>query len=197
MLKPKYDPLIFAIVFSGVVLCLVYFAIKEVINQKRHEEHKMKLRRKLEKELIRWEVGSHSLPEILTVSPDGDGLVVGIGHDVTANDKLELDDEITVDEMNTFFKVDVTASLDAMTGVLAKYQDHPDEVHLVVSAMCFQMGRRGVLKFKKMVQAIDDCNYGKAADEMLDSLWAKQTPVRAKRMASLMRLAIPSSPGGG
>ena len=192
----KWDPLIFAIVFSVLVGTLITFAIINGLKQANNEEHKMKLRRKLEKELIRWEVGSHSLPEILTVSPDGDGLVVGIGHDVTANDKLELDDEITVEEMNTFFKVDVTASLDAMTGVLAKYQDHPDEVHLVVSAMCFQMGRKGTLRFKKMIQAIDNYDYGRAADEMLDSRWAKQTPVRAKRMASLMRLAIPSSPGG-
>ena len=181
---------------SLVVGTLITFAIINGLKQANDEEYKMNLRRKLEKELIRWEVGPTPLKQILTVKADGDGLVVGIGHDILKTDNLELGDEITVDEMNTFFKVDVTACLDIMTGVLANFQDHPAEVHLVVSAMCFQMGRRGVLKFKKMIQAINDCNYDKAADEMLDSLWAKQTPERAKRMASLMRLAVPSSAGG-
>ena len=53
--------------------------------------------------------------------------------------------------------------------------------------MCYQMGLAGVLRFRKMIQALNRNDYGKAADEALDSLWAEQTPNRAKRVAEWIR----------
>ena len=43
-----------------------------------------------------------------------------------------------------------------------------------------------------MKKAIDDRNYELAASEMLDSLWSKQTPNRANRLADRMRKAYDS-----
>jgi lysozyme len=37
-----------------------------------------------------------------------------------------------------------------------------------------------------MLGSIEDGQYGEAAVEMLDSLWAQQTPERAKRLAKQM-----------
>lgn len=53
----------------------------------------------------------------------------------------------------------------------------------VIISMMYQMGFTGVLKFKKMIAAIYEGDYGTASDEMLDSRWAKQTPERANRHA--------------
>ena len=53
----------------------------------------------------------------------------------------------------------------------------------VIISMMYQMGYTGVLKFKKMIAAIYEGDYGTASDEMLDSRWAKQTPERANRHA--------------
>lgn len=57
----------------------------------------------------------------------------------------------------------------------------------VLTEMVFQLGINGVRKFSKMLDAIARNDFDGAADEMLDSAWAKQTPERAQRLADLMR----------
>ena len=58
----------------------------------------------------------------------------------------------------------------------------------VVLDMHYQLGARGFRKFKKLRRAIDASDWSIAADEMLDSTWAReQTRTRAKRLARMMR----------
>lgn len=55
--------------------------------------------------------------------------------------------------------------------------------------MAYQLGVGGLLKFKKMLKALEKQDYETAAKEGLDSLWARQTPNRARRlMAKMERL---------
>lgn len=56
----------------------------------------------------------------------------------------------------------------------------------VLLNMAFQLGIGGLLKFKRALGSIEDGQYGKAAVEMLDSVWALQTRARAHRMAKQM-----------
>ncbi len=64
----------------------------------------------------------------------------------------------------------------------------PAKAQEVIANMAYQMGVDGVLEFKKMWAALKNKDYQKAADEMLDSKWAReQTPNRAKRLAEIMR----------
>ena len=56
----------------------------------------------------------------------------------------------------------------------------------VLINMAFQLGINGLLKFKRALGSIEDGQYSEAAMEMLDSLWAQQTPERAKRLAKQM-----------
>ena len=67
------------------------------------------------------------------------------------------------------------------------YLELPEKAQEVVANMAYQMGVGGVLKFKKMWAALKEGDYKKAANEMLDSRWAKQTPNRAKELAEIMR----------
>ena len=53
--------------------------------------------------------------------------------------------------------------------------------------MVYQMGVKGVLNFKNMIKALENKDYKKAGDEMLDSKWAKQTPARANRLSKAMK----------
>lgn len=62
-----------------------------------------------------------------------------------------------------------------------------DNRKVVLVSMVFQMGGSGVSKFKNMLKALDNHNYGIASEEMLDSRWAKQTPSRAKRLSIMMK----------
>lgn len=57
----------------------------------------------------------------------------------------------------------------------------------VLMNMAFQMGVRGLLGFKATLNMVVHGDYASAADHMLDSAWARQTPNRAKRLALQMR----------
>jgi len=56
----------------------------------------------------------------------------------------------------------------------------------VLLDMAYNLGSK-FFQFKKMIAALKEDNYDKAADEMLDSLWAEQVGKRAKRLALMMR----------
>lgn len=49
--------------------------------------------------------------------------------------------------------------------------------------MAFQMGITGVLQFQRSLAAIRDERWADAANNLLQSTWAKQTPERARRVA--------------
>ena len=56
--------------------------------------------------------------------------------------------------------------------------------------MAFQMGVDGLLGFKNTLNFVRSGDYLNAADGMLQSLWAKQTPERAKRIAQQMKTGV-------
>lgn len=57
----------------------------------------------------------------------------------------------------------------------------------VMIDMAYNLGITGLLKFRKMIAAIELGDYEKAAKEMLDSKWARQVGKRAQRLAEMMR----------
>ncbi len=63
----------------------------------------------------------------------------------------------------------------------------PIDIQDVLLSMSYQMGVTGVTRFKKMLAAMLLKDWTKAADEMLDSKWARQTPNRAKRLSEIVR----------
>ena len=66
------------------------------------------------------------------------------------------------------------------------YDDLPQEAKEVLMEMSYQLGVTGVSKFKKALAGMENGDWDKAADEMLDSLWARQTPNRAKDLSSII-----------
>ena len=60
----------------------------------------------------------------------------------------------------------------------------PEEAQLVIANMCFQLGRPRLSKFKKFIAAVKEQDWERAADEMKDSRWYKQTTARAERLIS-------------
>ena len=57
----------------------------------------------------------------------------------------------------------------------------------VLVQMAYQMGVEGLLKFRRTLAAVERGDFATAADYMLQSLWAKQTPARALRLSQQMR----------
>lgn len=63
----------------------------------------------------------------------------------------------------------------------------PNNVRIVLIDMAYQMGINGLRKFKKMLKAIEEKNFGIASEELLDSRYAKQSENRANRNAELIK----------
>ena len=64
----------------------------------------------------------------------------------------------------------------------------PLECRAVLVNMGYQMGVSGLLKFKNMLKHMENDEWEEAADEMLDSKWARQdSPERALRLADRIR----------
>ena len=75
----------------------------------------------------------------------------------------------------------------SVMGKFPFFDSLPSDCKSVLMEMCYQLGVTGVSKFKKALKAMEDGDWEKAADEMLDSKWAKQTPNRAKEMSNIIR----------
>lgn len=65
--------------------------------------------------------------------------------------------------------------------------DLDDVRHAALVEMVFNMGIHRVMEFKKMLYAVANKQWEKAATEMLDSRWARQVGSRAERLANWMR----------
>ena len=63
----------------------------------------------------------------------------------------------------------------------------PEEVRLIIANMMFNMGINRMSKFQRLLAAIEERSWSKAADEMLDSKWATQVPARSGRLVARMR----------
>lgn len=60
----------------------------------------------------------------------------------------------------------------------------------VLLNMSFQMGVDGLLGFKNTLKLVEQGRYDEAAEGMLNSKWAGQTPERARRLAVQMRTGL-------
>jgi lysozyme len=62
----------------------------------------------------------------------------------------------------------------------------PEPAQIVLVDMCFNMGISRLLNFRNMIKAMEQDDWDKAADELLDSKYAAQTKRRARMNASLL-----------
>lgn len=65
----------------------------------------------------------------------------------------------------------------------------PMDIQDALCEMAYQMGVAGLLGFKNTLAMIKERKYREAAENMLKSKWATQTPKRAKQIANLVRNA--------
>jgi lysozyme len=94
------------------------------------------------------------------------------------------------DEITYLLNNDVDDRIGALTKALPWFQDLDDARKGVLLNMSFQMGTDGLLQFRRTLDHIRLGKYIEAADAMLQSLWAKQTPERAQRLAKQMLTGI-------
>jgi len=107
-------------------------------------------------------------------------LTIGYGRNIEENGITESEAEILLlnDVKNT--QMELCAKFDWFTMLNASRQG-------VLINMCFNLGMPRLLKFKKMLTALSDHNYPEAANQMLDSKWARQVGDRSARLSNTMR----------
>ena len=96
---------------------------------------------------------------------------------------------ITQDEAMEMLDNDIERVKAQLAKALPWLETKSPDVQRAIANMTFQMGLGALLKFKKMLAALQARDYNAARREALDSAWAKQTPQRAKRVTDLFKEA--------
>ena len=95
------------------------------------------------------------------------------------------------DEIDYLLRNDIEDRVQALTKALPMLFPKLDEARRgVLVNMAFQMGTAGLLGFKSTLALVAAGKYNEAAEQMLKSKWAAQTPARAKRLAEQMKTGV-------
>jgi lysozyme len=107
-------------------------------------------------------------------------ITIGVGRNLTDNGVSELEAEgMCIRDMD-----DVDADLDRN---VAWWREMSEPRQMVFVDMCFNLGWPRFSKFRLMLAAAEDGDYATAADEMIDSRWARQVGTRADLLETMMR----------
>jgi len=111
---------------------------------------------------------------------------IGYGHLVLPTDNFVEGVEYSKEKLDILFDKDFQIALTSAQDLLEGL-DVPETVLGIITEMCFQLGKPRVMKFKNMWEGIRNQDWNKAADEMIDSAWHKQTTARCESLAKTMR----------
>ncbi len=113
---------------------------------------------------------------------------IGFGHLCVEPEQWDDDKEYTREELERVFDKDFEEAVKNAESLISERSINFIAKQVIIE-MLFQLGIGGVGKFKKMWSALDTEDYGEASFQMMDSLWAKQTPNRAEKLSQKMRSA--------
>ena len=147
-----------------------------------------KYRARLSDMLLLDEAGHETIDSFLTVRPDGPNhFVVAAGHDILPEDDLELGDKISLDRAVEFFRKDIDKAIKIANEVVPNLDEHPEDAQIIVVALSFQLGKKGLQSFHHMLASIKERDYVTASRHLLDSKLAReQTHQRAMRESLLL-----------
>ena len=109
----------------------------------------------------------------------------GIGHLITENDPEHgkpNGTKISEDRVNEIFETDVAKFVSEAKILFPDLDDLPDVAQQVIVNMAFNMGRPRLSKFKNFIDGVNDRDWTRAAEEMMDSRWATHVGDSAIRL---------------
>ena len=120
-----------------------------------------------------------------------------IGHLITEWDEeyysKPIGAKVPHEQVDEWFSRDISITLNDCKEIFPDFDDLPEEAQLVIANMCFQLGRPRLSNFVKFIAAINERDWIRAADEMENSRWYKQTTARAERLiARIITLGVPA-----
>jgi lysozyme len=120
--------------------------------------------------------GCKSKPYIDTVGKT----TIGVGRNLT-------DNGLSSSEIDVLLTNDINQVIAQLNKAFPWWTDMTDSRQRVLANMTFNMGIDGVSQFKNTLTFMRLGQYDKAAEGMLQSLWARQVGARAKHLAEMMR----------
>lgn len=108
---------------------------------------------------------------------------IGVGH---CGPDVKCDTVWTPAKVQATFDADMAAARAECARRFSWLDNLNEPRKAVLVGMCFQLGGSRLAQFKLMLNAVMLGMYLGAAEEMRSSLWAKQTPKRALRLADQM-----------
>jgi lysozyme len=110
---------------------------------------------------------------------------IGYGH-LVVEDGFIPGVQYSKKELEEVFEKDFAIAIQGANKLVGDF-DLNDDAFGVVIEMCFQLGFPRVSKFIKFLDALKNKDYERAADEMLDSAWHRQTPGRCQELSNIIR----------
>ncbi len=95
---------------------------------------------------------------------------------------------LSEDEVEYLLNNDIRTTVDAVNRKFPIVKDLSENRRVALYDMAFNLGVKGLRRFKKMWKALECHNYNTAAYEMMDSRWSQQVGKRAKTLEMMMRL---------
>jgi len=111
---------------------------------------------------------------------------IGYGHLLLATDNFVEGVEYSKKELDDLFDKDFDTACETANKVIREIPLNYIAKGVIIE-MCFQLGGPRILKFKKMWLALVEQDFNEAADQMIDSVWHKQTKSRCESLAAIMR----------
>ncbi len=106
---------------------------------------------------------------------------IGFGHLILSNEKQLLNSKLSKADLEKIFINDFNKALTDYNKFLKPYSSNKKDTDLLIE-MVFQLGTRGVLRFKKLLSHMIKQDKHLVCFEMMNSLWYKQTPNRVKKL---------------
>ena len=106
---------------------------------------------------------------------------IGIGRNISESGL-----GLTDGEIDFMLRNDLTRVQGELAANVPCFLNLSDVRQNVLMDMCFNLGINRFKQFKNMLTALEMGEYEEAANEMLDSRWAKQVGERATRLAKMM-----------
>ena len=122
-------------------------------------------------------------------------LTIGVGRNLednplTEEEKRALGDYmhgITENGAKMLLRNDIVACYAVLKKSVKMFDKLSADRQYALLDMCFQLGWKGLKKFKRMLKEIERENFDMAAFECLTSAYARQTPKRARRIARTIK----------
>jgi lysozyme len=107
-------------------------------------------------------------------------LTIGVGRNLE-------DVGITEEEAERMLLTDVNRCEVEASKIFSNFRELSEIRQEVLIEMVFNLGAKGLRGFRNMIAKVEQEDFDGAADEMLNSRWAKQVGQRANALADLMR----------